>query len=126
MGSDDIFKNKKNERKKRKYGYRQPKANSFLIVTEGKMTEPHYFNGLKRLIEEKIGGNIDVIEVPDIVISGEGRATNALIEKKDELVGKARVLYQNVWVVFDKDDFKNFDEAICNEQNKGYKIAWSN
>lgn len=40
MGSDDLFKKKREERKKRNYGYKQPRANSFLIVTEGARTEP--------------------------------------------------------------------------------------
>ena len=123
MGSDDIFKNRKRERQKRKREYRQPKANSFLIITEGKKTEPHYFNGLKRLIVEKIGGCVDVV---DIEVRGEGRGTNSLIEKTDEIVGKSKKLYQNIWVVFDKDDFSDFDEAVRNGQQKGYKIAWSN
>lgn len=36
MGHDDIFKKRREERKKRSYEYKQPKANSYLIVTEGK------------------------------------------------------------------------------------------
>ena len=29
-------------------------------------------------------------------------------------------------MVFDKDDFKDFDQAIADGMDKGYKIAWSN
>ena len=35
-------------------------------------------------------------------------------------------MYQNVWVVFDKDDFEDFDQAIENGLKRGYHIAWSN
>jgi len=126
MGSDDIFKRQKAKRKPRGYAFRQPKANSYLIVTEGKRTEPLYFEGLKKKIEEKMGGNLDVYEVPQIEISGEGRSTNALINKAEELVSKSKILYQNIWIVFDKDDFVDFDLAIKNAEKKGYKVAWSN
>ena len=68
MGKDDLFKKKRQERKKRKFEYRSPKANSFLIVTEGKRTEPLYFKGIQRLIQEKVGGRIDVVSVPVVDI----------------------------------------------------------
>lgn len=72
MGSDDLFKKRREERKKRKHEYRSVNTNSFLIVTEGKRTEPLYFKGLQRKINEKMGGRIDVIESPTIDIFGEG------------------------------------------------------
>lgn len=126
MGSDDLFKKRRAERKKRSYEYKQPKANSFLIITEGERTEPFYFKGLKKLIEQKIGGNVDVYEIPLIDIDGAGCATHALIEKTEELVSKAKIIYQNVWTVFDKDDFLDFDIAIQEGKKRGYKVAWSN
>lgn len=126
MGSDDLFKKRKLARKQRKYEYRNPKTNSFLIVTEGERTEPLYFKGLQKLIEEKIGGNIEVVEVPEIVIRGEGCGTGRLTEITERIVKEARNFYQNIWVVFDKDDFEDFDQAVAAGQRKGYKIAWSN
>lgn len=126
MGSDDLFKKRRAERKHRNYEFRKPKANSFLIVTEGERTEPLYFEGLARHIEEEIGGNVEVYEIPLINIKGEGCATSKLIEMTDELVSKAKIIYQNIWVVFDKDDFADFDQAIEEGQNRGYRVAWSN
>ena len=59
MGTDDLFKKRRETRKQRKHDYKTPRANSFLIVTEGERTEPLYFKGLQKLICEKIGGSVD-------------------------------------------------------------------
>jgi hypothetical protein len=120
MGSDDFHKRHKASRKERKHDFRKPKANSFLIVTEGEKTEPLYFQAIQKQIEEKIGGHID------IEICGEGCSTLALVCKADEYVNKAKISYQNVWLVFDKDDFLDFDEAIIEAKKRGYEVAWSN
>lgn len=82
--------------------------------------------GMQKLIREKMGGMVEIVEIPLIEIHGEGCATGKLIEKTDELVSKANVMYQNIWVVFDKDDFADFDQAIKEGQERGYKVAWSN
>lgn len=126
MGSDDLFKKRRAERQQRKHEFKIPKANSFLIVTEGERTEPLYFNGLKKLIEEKIGGMVDIVEVPTIDVFGEGSSTEKLIEITEKRVKDAKIFYQNIWLVFDKDDFEDFDEAIRDGEKRGYKIAWSN
>lgn len=121
-----LFKKRRKENRKRRYEFKQPKANSFLIVTEGKRTEPLYFNGLKKLIMEKVGGVLDVVEVPVIEIYGEGNATGKLVQETEKIVKKAKIIYQNIWIVFDKDDFSDFDSAIKEGAVKGYNIAWSN
>ena len=126
MGSDDLFKKRRAEKKKRKYEYKKSKANSFLIVTEGERTEPLYFKGLQKLIKNKIGGVVQVAEAPIIDICGKGSSTGRLIEITEQIVKNAKIMYQNVWVVFDKDDFEDFDQAIKTGTEKGYKIAWSN
>lgn len=126
MGSDDLFKKRREARKQRQHEYKIPRANSFLIVTEGERTEPLYFKGIQKLIKEKIGGWVDVIEVPVIDIHGKGCSTGKLIEVTDQIVKDAKISYQNIWVVFDKDDFDDFDQAIKEGVDKGYKVAWSN
>lgn len=89
-------------------------------------TEPLYFKGIQKLIKDKIGGMVEVVEVPVIDVHGEGCATGRLVEITERIVKEANIIYQNVWVVFDKDDFEDFDQAIKDGVNKGYKIAWSN
>ncbi len=116
-----MFQKRKKTLEKRKYAFKTPKANSYLIVTEGKCTEPNYFNGLKKKILANVGGTVEVID-----ICGEGASTQKLIEITERYVSKAKIPYQNIWVVFDKDDFQNFDQAIKEGKDKGYHVAWSN
>lgn len=126
MGSDDLFKKRREARKQRNYDFKEPRANSFLIVTEGERTEPLYFKGMQKLIQSKMGGIVNVIELPIVDIYGEGCSTGRLIKKTDEIVSKSKIIYQNIWVVFDKDDFEDFDQAIKDGSQRGYKVAWSN
>ena len=61
MGSDDLFKKRREARTQRKHEYKTTKANSYLIVTEGERTEPLYYKGMQKLIQEKVGGVVDII-----------------------------------------------------------------
>lgn len=126
MGSDDLFKKRRAQRQKRKHDYKMARANSYLIVTEGTQTEPNYFKGIKNIIEKNLGGNVDIINCPQIDVNGQGCSTMSLITETDRIVNKAPIIYQNVWLVFDKDDFEDFDIAIAEAHKKGYKVAWSN
>jgi hypothetical protein len=126
MGTDNLFRKRRERDKNRKSEYKKVRANSFLIVTEGKETEPSYFGGIRKLIIEKCGGNIDIYETPTIAIKGEGKCTSSLVKTARERVKEGKVLYQNKWVVFDKDSFEDFDEAIEMAEKEGFKVAWSN
>lgn len=106
--------------KKRKVAIRE-KIVRFLIVCEGERTEPNYFKGL---VKDKYS------EVRSEEIIGEGRSTCALIKRAEEIKEKLeqsrQLKFDRVWVVFDKDDFNDFNEAIALAARKGYKTAWSN
>jgi len=125
MGTDNFFRKKRSKLTERSKETLTPKPNSFLIVSEGKKTEPLYFDGLAKHINDKFGESVNV-EKPIIDTCGEGKCTVSLVEKTIELVAKAKILYSQVWVVFDKDDFQDFDEAISLGENLGYRVAWSN
>ena len=77
MGKDDIFKKKRAERRKRKFENKQPHAHSYLIICEGKETEPNYFNGLNTKIQKKIGGQIKIESIPIIDVIGEDIVADA-------------------------------------------------
>lgn len=117
------MKNNNISRKDRLKSKRQAPAN-YLIVCEGKKTEPNYFNGLKRKINEKYGNKVDVL-IPNIDIKGTGMNTTSLVKYTQKTVNHANKVYGQVWVVFDKDDYNDeqFDSAI---DNCNYNIAWSN
>ena len=53
MGSDDLFKKRRAERNKRKENIRKQKSSNWLIVCEGKETEPNYFE--KKYGQFKLG-----------------------------------------------------------------------
>ena len=123
MGTDDLFKKRRAKRRARKAESLEPKAESYLIVCEGEKTEPQYFDALASEVKRKLGGNLDV---PPIKTSGEGRGTVRLVEKAVEMVNRSSINYQHVWVVLDKDDFADFDEAIEMARAHGFEVAWSN
>ena len=117
------MKNNNISRKDRLKSKRQAPAN-YLIVCEGKKTEPNYFNGLKGKINEKYGNKVDVL-IPNIDVKGTGMNTTSLVKYTQKTVNHANKVYGQVWVVFDKDDYNNeqFDSAI---KNCDYNVAWSN
>lgn len=91
---------------------------SFLIICEGKNTEPEYFNSF-RLTSAKvktIGQGINTI----------GLVQKALRIKEDER--RKGNSYDQYWVVFDKDDFSDndFNNAIVLAESNGLKVAYSN
>lgn len=106
--------------RKRKVATRD-KIVRFLIVCEGARTEPNYF---KELVKDKYS------EIRSEEIVGEGRSTCALVKKteeiKDSIEHQRQLGFDRVWVVFDKDDFNDFNEAIALAKRKGFMAAWSN
>lgn len=93
----------------------------FLIVCEGTKTEPCYFKSL-------VKNNASVIR--DECIKGEGCATVVLVRRtleiKEELERERNMVFDRVWVVFDKDDFVDFNDAIKFSKKLGFKSAWTN
>ena len=92
----------------------------FLIVCEGEKTEPNYF---KAFIERWS-------EVKEIKVTGCGCSTcQMIIEAKklrEKLEHERQVSFDRVWLVFDKDDFKDFNKAIADAKKEGMNCAWSN
>lgn len=118
MKSKDI------RNKKRKSDFLQVAPANYLIICEGKQTEPNYFNGLKQAINKKYGDKVDVM-IPSIDIKGTGMNTTSLVDYTKRTVNYANKVYGQVWVVFDKDEYSDeqFNSAI---KNCEYNVAWSN
>lgn len=106
--------------KRRKIGTRE-KIVRFLIVCEGDRTEPNYF---KELVKDRYS------EVRSEEIIGEGRSTCSLVKRTEEIKGQLererQLKFDRIWVVFDKDDFIDFNEAIILAQKKGLIPGWTN
>jgi hypothetical protein len=129
MGTDDIFKKERAERRQRKTASREPNPCRFLIVCEGESTEPKYFYGIKEYLT-RMGA--DAI---DIDVYGTGRNTISLVKETERIIDdiERRVTlsvrpYGNIWVIFDRDDFTpdQFNRAIFLAESKGWKVGWSN
>ncbi len=86
---------------------------TILIVCEGENTEPSYFNQFR----------VSSVTVKPI---GTGYNTISLVNKAAEFASQKK--YDQVWCVFDKDDFseRNFNDAIQKALSKKFKIAYSN
>ena len=117
------MRNNNSSRRDKLKSKRRAPAN-YLIVCEGKKTEPNYFNVLKKQINEKYGNKVDVL-IPNIEVKGTGRNTTDLVKYTQKFVNYASKVYGQVWVVFDKDDYSDeqFNQAIA---NCDYNACWSN
>jgi len=84
-----------------------------LIVCEGENTEPSYFNCFQ-------------LSTAVIKSVGLGYNTLSLVKKAVELEKEDD--YDQVWCVFDRDDFpaSDFDNAIFSSKEKGFGVAYSN
>ena len=117
------MRNKSTSRKDKVKSKRLAPAN-YLIVCEGKKTEPNYFNGLRKKIKEKYGDKVDVL-IPSIEVKGTGRNTIDLINYTQSYVNRSNKVYGQVRVVFDKDDYNDeqFNKAV---KSCHYNACWSN
>lgn len=106
------------ERQLRRVSGTRELKQTFLIICEGINTEPDYFNAFR-------------LTSAHVKALGRGMNTLSLVQKainlKDEEKRKGSIYNQN-WVVFDKDDFpeKDFNAAIRLAHQNGFEVAYSN
>ena len=93
----------------------RPLRTTFLIVCEGRKTEPNYFRRFRV--------KADVIELK---VVGLGDNTRHLVEQTCELMDEAS--YSQVWCVFDRDSFpaEQFNRALELARQRGIEVAYSN
>lgn len=101
----------------RRQGVREIKQ-SFLIVCEGEKTEPDYFKAFR-------------MTAATVKAVGQAMNTMTLVSKAisiREADQKRKKVYDQCWVVFDKDDFpaKDFNQAILFAEKNGFRVAYSN
>ena len=85
----------------KRYGFKNPKK-SFLIICEGENTEPDYFNAfrLTSATVKAVGKGLGTMNLVKEAI---------IIRDREKNMGKS---FDYCWVVFDKDDYQDFDESI--------------
>jgi hypothetical protein len=104
-------------------GYSPRKVNTrelrqrFLIVCEGKKTEPGYFRSFR--VPK---------EVAEIDIHGLGANPSQLVHRAKELQSANAEDYDQTWCVFDRDDWtvEDFKDALREAERNGIKVAYSN
>lgn len=117
MGCDDFFKKAKKARMEkdyeRKISEERREKPRILIICEGKRTEPNYFACFH-------GANI--------VVKGFGMNTDSLVRKAIEIRDKDEYGFNQVWCVFDRDDFpaERFNNAFIIARQEDISIAYSN
>jgi hypothetical protein len=87
-----------------------------LIICGGKNTEPDYFRHFR-------------LVTADVKVLGFGFVPKTLVEKTIELKNEAAEgskPYDQVWCVFDSDDFQDFNDAITLAERNSVNPAWSN
>lgn len=114
--SSDRRAGKRRDRDKR-IGTRVPELGYYLIVTDTEETEKNYFEGLRNSIP---------FEMKDrLVIKVEKVKTVELVERAVELAD-AESQYRIPWIVFDRDQVKDFDEIIRTAEKNSINAGWSN
>jgi len=128
--ADQFFNKRKGQKKKREDAKRKIQPFRYLIVCEGEKTEPLYFEGVRKRINDKYGDKIRVedIKAERIDIDGTGRNTEDLVRYTLERRQNAIIPYGHIWCVFDKDSFSDqqFNSAIQKCESNGLNVAWSN
>lgn len=97
--------------------YKVPELGYYLIVTDTEVTERCFFTGLHDSLDEKIKDRL-IIRVVET-------KTRDMIDKCLEFIAY-EAQYRMPWIVFDRDQVKDFDKIIDEAKEKGIDIGWSN
>ena len=96
---------------------RIPELGYYFIVTDTKETEQNYMFGLRNSIPEHLQGKL--------VIKVIKKKTMNLVEEARNLAA-LNPQYGEPWIVFDRDQVKNFDEIINQAVACDINVGWTN
>lgn len=96
----------------------EPKLGHYSIVTDTDETEKNYFYGLRDSLPKEQQRNI-VIKVSPKVL------THKLVKKCLE-INSYNPSYSEPWIIFDRDEVKDFDKIIDDAERNGINVGWSN
>ena len=98
-------------------GTRIPELGYYLIVTDTEETEKNYFEGLRDSIPAELKDRL--------VIKVEKARTVELVKRVMELTD-SESQYRIPWIVFDRDQVKDFDKIIKMAEKNDINAGWSN
>ncbi|MEQ8156418.1 MAG: RloB family protein [Clostridiaceae bacterium] len=115
MARSDRTGNRKSREQRRTL--KRPELGYYLIVTDTEETEKCYFDGLHDSLPKEVQNKL-VIRVVET-------KTREMIDKCMELT-TYEAQYRTPWIVFDRDQVKDFDEIIKEAKHRGVEVGWSN
>lgn len=118
-------------KRKRRQEHLEMKKYRYYIFCEGEQTEPQYFTGFKRMIEDNpIYRDMVLIEIEPCAAE-----TMRVIGMAEKYVMRNKLQKGQIWCVYDKDSFpaSDFNSVVSraeqlNKENPElqYHAAWSN
>lgn len=94
-----------------------PHLGYYIIVTDTKETEHNYLSGLRDSIPTKLQRNL--------VIKVSKTDTEHLVQEALR-ISSLHPQYGQPWIIFDRDQVKNFDAIIEKAVSSGIKVGWTN
>ena len=101
----------------RETGFRKPDLGYYYIVTDAVETEPNFFNGIRNNLPEKIKDRL--------VIKIKSSKTYDMVDTMLYEISKKPIVYDK-WIIFDKDQVKDFDEIVARAKRNDINVGWSN
>ncbi len=92
-----------------------------IVVCEGRLTEPLYFDALARHCRANI--------IVDLVLEGGAGVPLSVVKKARQMMREARDEFSDrdqAWAVFDRDVHPGFIQAINEAESAGISVAYSN
>lgn len=94
------------------------KSGAYLIVTDAEKTEKNYFEGIKASIPDNLKNDLQIKIYSN-------KALSKIIDFAAEQRNKDE-RFRDIWLVFDRDEVKNFDKLIEEAKENKMNVGWSN
>lgn len=94
------------------------KSGAYLIVTDAEKTEKNYFEGIKASIPDNLKNDLQIKIYSN-------KALSKIIDFAAEQRNKDE-RFSDIWLVFDRDEVRNFDKLIEEAKEAKMNIGWSN
>ena len=94
------------------------KSGAYLIVTDAEKTEKYYFEGIKNRIPDSLKNDLQIKIYSN-------KALSKIIDFAAEQRNKDE-RFRDIWLVFDRDEVKNFDRLIEKAKENKMNVGWSN